>query len=583
MSEVKTISKPESMKKQGIDTIPDLFEFGAKNWSRNTAFRKKHPWGYQSINYEEFNRLVSFLGAGLMEEGLDSGDKVILIANNSPEWPVVYGAVTSAHAVIVPLDPSLNENEIRHLLMHSESRFLVTDPDIYENRIRQMHIKDTRVILIEEGSKGSREGGTLQLGEVMARGKNSINGGDSAYFKRRNSISGEDTAVICYTSGATGSPKGVVLLHRNILANVESIRNTIPIMENDNFLCMLPLYHTFSTTCAFLTPLACGASVVFCRSIKPNIIMEDIRNEEISVLIAVPLIFEHMLEQIMKSAGREQTGNRGLLSRLFGGIKSAVNRILGRKKVRGEAHRVFSNIRICISGAAPLRPDIEIALINSGLNLLQGYGLTEASPVVSVNPPDRVKPGTVGPPLAGVEVSIDSPDEEGNGEIVVDGPNVMKGYFNNPEETSRVLRNGRLYTGDLGSIDEEGYLTVKGRKKSVILTAGGKNIYPPELETRLEKSEYILECAVIPIEDRRGNTRIGAIIVPDYNALDSSGAIEKPLTEERIRDIIKGLVEEVNSELTDYKRISDFQITDGKLPRTTTNKLKRHLISWIRE
>lgn len=580
MSEVNTISKPESMKKQGIETIPDLFEFGAKNWSRNTAFRKKHPWGYQSINYEEFNRLVSFLGTGLMGEGLNSGDRVILIANNSPEWPIVYGAVTSAHGVIVPLDPSLDENEIRHLLMHSESRFVITDPDIYENRIREMNLKDTRVILIEEGDSHPE---ALQLGEVMASGKKAINDGESAYFKRRSAISGEDTAVICYTSGATGSPKGVVLLHRNIVSNVESIRNTIPIMESDNFLCMLPLYHTFSTTCAFLTPLACGASVVFCRSLKPNIIMEDIRNEQISVLIAVPLIFEHMMEQITKSSGKGKTVDRSFLSRLFGGIKSAVNRIMGRKKTGGAAQKVFSSIRICISGAAPLRPDVENALIKSGLNLLQGYGLTEASPVVSVNPPDRVRPGTVGPPLAGVEVSIESPDEEGYGEIVVEGPNVMKGYFNNPEETSRVLRNGRLYTGDLGSIDREGYLTVKGRKKSLIVTAGGKNVYPPELETKLEKSEYILECAVIPIEDRRGNTRPGAIIVPDYDALDSSGRIEKPLTEEKIREIIGDLVREVNAELAEYRRISDFQITDGKLPRTTTNKLKRHLISWIRE
>ncbi|MBD3179700.1 MAG: AMP-binding protein [Candidatus Latescibacteria bacterium] len=580
MSEVKTISKPESLIKQGVKTIPDLFEFGSKQWSRHTAFRKKHPWGYQSITYEEFNRLISFLGAGLIRRGLSTGDKVILIASNSPEWPLVYGAVTSAGGVVVPLDPSLAENDIRHLLMHSGSRFLVTDPEIYLNRIRQMHLKQTRVILIEEGNTDSE---VDQLGEIMAEGKESINDGESAYFKRRTAVSGDDEAAICYTSGATGSPKGVVLLHRNIISNIESIRNTIPIIDNDNFLCMLPLYHTFSTTCAFLTPLACGASVVFCRSLKPNSIIEDILNEEISVLIAVPLIFEHMLEKIGKKGKKESDQDKGTLSRLFIKIRSTFNRLLGRKKAGQSAGKVFSSIRVCISGAAPLRPDIENALLASGLSLLQGYGLTEASPVVSVNPPDRVKPGTVGPPLSGVEVTIDSPDENGIGEVVVEGPNVMKGYFNNPEETSRVLKNGRLYTGDLGKLDNDGYLTIKGRKKSVIVTAGGKNIYPAELESRLEKSEYVLECAVIPAQDRRGNSRPAAIIVPDYDALDYSVDIEKPLTDGKVRDIIAEQVGKVNAQLPDYKRISEFQITDGQLPRTTTNKLKRHMISWIRE
>jgi len=580
MSEVKTISKPESLKEKRIETIADLFEYGAKNWSGNTAFRKKHPWGYQSITYEEFNRLVSFLGAGLIQEGLNTGDRVILIAGNSPEWPVVYGAVISAGGVVVPLDPSMNENEIRHLLMHSESRFLVTEPDIYDSRISQMHLKETGIILIEEGKTDS---GTLQLGEIMAKGKTSINGGESAFFKRKARVSGDDTAAICYTSGATGSPKGVVLLHRNILSNIDSIINTIPLVEDDNFLCMLPLYHTFSTTCAFLTPLAVGASVVFCRSLRPDKIIEDIRNEDISVLIGVPLIFEHMLERIGESSGKEDLKEKGVLSRLFGKIKSAVSRLIGKDKISRAAPRAFGSIRICISGAAPLRPDVEEALIGSGLNLLQGYGLTEAAPVVSVNPPDKVRPGTVGPALAGVEVTIHSPDGEGNGEIVVNGPNVMKEYFKNPEETSRVLRSGLLYTGDLGRIDEDGYITIKGRKKSVIVTAGGKNIFPSELETMLNRSRYILESAITPIEDRRGNPRAGAIIVPDYDALDYSKDIEKPISDTGIREIMAGIVEEANRELPDYGKIADFRITDGELPRTTTNKLKRHMVSWIRE
>ncbi|MBN1163839.1 MAG: AMP-binding protein, partial [Candidatus Krumholzibacteriota bacterium] len=232
---------------------------------------------------------------------------------------------------------------------------------------------------------------------------------------------------------------------------------------------------------------------------------------------------------------------------------------------------------------AALRPDVEKSLFAAGLPLLQGYGLTEASPVVAVNPLAGRRAGTVGPALPGVEVEIENPGPDGIGEIIVRGANVMKEYYRNPEFTGQVLRRGYLYTGDLGKMDEDGYITICGRKKSVIVTAGGKNIYPDEIEGLLNRSPFILECLVLPVEDQKGNTRPGVVVVPDYDSLGQSRAPDGNLTESGIREILAAEIKRICEELPEYKHIIDFQIRDNELPKTTTQKIKRHLVKWLKE
>jgi long-chain acyl-CoA synthetase len=414
----------------------------------------------------------------------------------------------------------------------------------------------------------------------MAAGKDRIGGGDSAFFKRKSETAAGDTAAICYTSGTTGQPKGTVLLHSNLMSDLESIHSRLFVSPEEVFLSVLPLHHTFASMTNFLVPLFRGSTVVFARSIKPRIILEDIQREAVTLLVGVPLLFEHMAQLFAGAAGARAEG-RGFFAR----IKSWFGNLLRRKKAAGKPAgpaAALSQIRFCISGAAGLRPDVERALTAAGLKVLQGYGLTEASPVVSVNPLENPKPGTVGPALPGLEVLIDSPDPEGVGEIVVRGGNVMKEYFKNPEATSSVLRDGALYTGDLGRLDGDGYLTIVGRKKSVIVTAGGKNIYPDEIESILGSSSLILECVVLPVEDRRGNTRPGAIVVPDYDALSTAHG-GGPVSEDAIRELISSEIKSICAELPDYKHIHEFRIRDSELPKTPTRKLKRHLIRWTEE
>ena len=569
---------------KSIETLASLYDYAVREYGKLPMMKKKHSWGYQAISYNEFGRLISFIGTGLIERGLKTGTKVAIIAENSPEWALVYAAVTASGAVIVPLDAQLNENEIRHLLLHSEARFLVASEKVFNEKIDSMGLRDIDVIVI--GEKKSSTGFT-SLGDLMASGKEIINRGEGEFFKKKSDVTADDIAAICYTSGTTGTPRGAVLIHRNITADVKGCVERIPADSKDVFLNLLPMHHTFSTTTNILVPISIGASIVFGRSMKPRDIKEDIQRENVTVLIGVPLIFEHIISSLNKTIS-EKPKQKQLLFAAVKKIASSIGRLFKRNVER----KVFAkqldssglgSLRFCISGAARLRRDVEDAMFSIGLPVLQGYGMTETSPVISVNPLDRPKKGTVGPPLPGVEVKIENPDENGIGEILVRGANVMKEYYRNPEATAEALRNGWLHTGDLAKIDKDGYITFVGRKKSVVVTEGGKNIYLEELESVLNGSPCILESAVVPVKDNRGNDSIAAIVVPDYNTLSSDGRFKGNLSEELITETIAYEIKRLCSELPDYKKIRDFQIRNEELPKTTTQKIKRHLVKWVEE
>lgn len=579
MSHHEELLATGTFKTMKIGTLPDLYDYAVRTHGQAVYMKKHHPWGYQSITYQEFGALVSYIGAGLIDRGLSRGDRVVLIADNCPEWILVYAAATSCGAAIVPLEPRMPENEIHHLLLHSEASFIVASPQIWAESIGGMSLGGVTSIVLGEAPE---TGGAAGLSEIMAAGREKIAGGDTAFFQARSRTAPDDIAAISYTSGTTGQPKGAVLLHRNLLADLEGLHGRLVVRSSDVFLSLLPLHHTFASMTDMLVPLYRGAALAFARSLKPRIILEDIRAEKVTVFVGVPLLYEH-LARALPAPGAAGAG-KGLLGRIASALRRALRFALPRRRPpEGSPAALLGQIRFCISGAAALRPDTERLLAGAGLNVLQGYGLTEASPVVSVNPLERPKRGTVGTALPGIDLSIDKPDAEGVGEIVVRGGNVMGEYFKNPAATSSVLRGGALYTGDLGRIDRDGYLTIVGRRKSVIVTSGGKNVFPDEIEALLCSSPMILECAVLPVRDRTGNARPGAIIVPDYEALASVPGVQGPGSEDRIREIIAGEIREVCAPLPDYKHVTEFQIRDSELPRTPTRKLKRHLVQWIEE
>ena len=358
-------------------------------------------------------------------------------------------------------------------------------------------------------------------------------------------------------------------------------------MEDDVFLCVLPLYHTFASTTNLLVTMASGCSLFFARSLKSRDIREDIEREGITVLIGVPLLFEHLAASIKRSIEKAPAAKR-ILFKALKGIATGIGKLFRRNvgtvffgKQRSKDG--LGSLRFCVSGAAALRCDIEDAIDSIGLPILQGYGLTEASPVVAANPPERPKKGTVGPPLDGVEIEISNPNEDGIGEVTVRGDNIMKEYWRNPEATRNTLRDGWLHTGDLGKLDKDGYLKIEGREKDIIVTSGGKNVYPQEIEKLLHESPYILENIVVSAKDKKGNDRVGAIIVPDYDALGSEPALKENLTDDGIRAFISEEVKTRCAGLPDYKKIFDFQIRNDEFPKTPTRKVKRHLVPWIKE
>jgi len=535
----------------------------------------------RSLTYRELGMRISHLGAGLIARGLGRGDRVALIAENSPEWCLIYAAATAAGGVIVPLDPQLGENEIRRLLLHCGAKFVIPSRAVYEEKIDTMNLAGTRIIVIG-GENLPADVESLDV--AAAEGRETVERGDAALPEREAEIEPDDFAAICYTSGTTGHPKGVVLTHRNLASNVAACCARIPFAETDTFLSLLPLFHTYATTCNFLAPLASGAAIFFGASLKSRDIREYIETEKVTVICAVPLLFERLAQTLLKKM-EERPPHERLLFRAAAPVLAALGRALRVNVARSVYRRKLAasglgSIRFCVSGAAALRPDVERTLSSIGIPILQGYGLTEASPVISVNPLESPRPGTIGPALPGVEVRIERPDKEGIGELVARGPNIMWGYFENPEATAEVLKDGWLHTGDLGRIDRHGYLIFAGRQKSVIVTSGGKNVYPDEIEAMLAASPLIRGSIVLPIGGRKGNDQVAAIVVPDYDAIAASGALDECITDEGVRSLIASEIKRICAGLPEYKRIRDFRIRSEELPTTSTRKVKRHLVRW---
>jgi len=563
------------------NTLPALFrETVALNASRVALRTRRTPSG-EEISYEEFGRLVSRLGAALVARGAGAGDRVGLLAENGPEWGFVYAAATSIGAAIVPLDTQLKGAEIRRLLLHARVKFLFVSLGLLDEAVVDAARSGLLIVVI-----GKAEGapGALSFNDLLAEGAGAIEGGSLAFEERAASVSPDDPAAVCYTSGTTGDPKGVVLLHRNLVSNVESCRRRVPFFKTDTFLSILPLYHAYATTCNLLAPISTGAAIFFGRSLKSRDIREDIEREGVTVICGVPLLFERMAKAVEKRIAARPAYERILL-RATAPAVAALGRATHKNVARALFRRRFaeaglSSLRFCISGAAALKDDVDRTLATIGIPVLQGYGMTEAAPVIAVNPLGRSKRGTIGPPLPGVEVRIARPDDRGVGEILIRGPNVMWGYLDNPAATAEVLENGWLRTGDLGRLDGDGYVTFVGRKKSVIVTAGGKNVYADEIETVLNGCWCILESIVLPTKDRKGNEQVGAIVVPDYDALAEAGSGTDAPGDERVEALVTAEVRRACAELPEYKRVREVRMRSEELPKTSTCKVKRHLVTW---
>lgn len=493
----------------------------------------------------------------LLKHGLKPGERFGVLGENSPDWAISYLGIIRAGLVCVPLDAMLSEAELLHILRESSARgALCSNNYIYKLESIKNEIKEFKYLInMKEISK---------LPE--AKDEEIIDIEPSAL------------AVLIFTSGTTGMSKAVMLSHNNIISNLEQISKALPVYPSDTFVSIIPMHHTFEATCGFLYPLSRGSTIYYPPSLKPNELISTFKEAKITCLIAVPLLFEKFLVGVHRKVANASIPKKVLFS-TFSGISSVFKFL--RKPLFNMVRKEMGleNLRLAISGGAALSAKVAQGLEMLGIPILQGYGLTEASPVISVNPPERPKNDSVGKPLPGIEVKIFEPDENGIGEIIVRGPNVMLGYYNNREATAEILKDGWLYTGDLGYIDNEGYIYITGRKKSLIVTPTGKNIIPEELEDKLLKSKWIKEVLVVPrIDPETKNEEVCALIYPDYEMLEEYSISHNiNLNTSDIENLIRDEIRRVNEGLPIYKRITKFEIRDEEFPKTTTQKIKRHL------
>lgn len=552
-------------------TLKELLAQSVRQRGNGVALRYKQQERWITVSYPELLIRVQRVAEVLGHHNIKPGDRVALFNENSPEWPEIYFGIVGMGATAVPVDAKLQEQEVAHILRDSGAKLIITNAKYYPLlRDIEMHVPELHTALLISGHDilpiRSRRIKYLSYEQLTEEAAGATSSASRAYD--RHQPKDDDIASLIYTSGTTGRQKGAMLTHRNFTSNVEGCQKAIGIYPSDNFLLVLPLHHSFAFTTNLVLPLAVGSEISFVENLRT--VGENMREVSPTVLIGVPLLLEKMYNRIWNGL-KENTVGYALFKL---GIRKPV--------IRGIAQKLGGKLRLVVTGGAPCDPGLLENYDRFGIPFIEGYGLTETAPVLSLNPPDKPKPGTVGKPLPGVEIMIMDADSEGSGEIAAKGPNVMKGYFNNPEATQAVFKDNWLLTGDLGVIDAEGYLTITGRKKSLIVNREGKNIHPEEVEHQVCKSPYLLEAIALGYRelDEKVGEHVGVIVVPNQDALDALAQREKKnLSEGEIGNLIRNEVKKYCAAIAEYKRPRRIQIRWEELDKTSTGKVKRYLYS----
>ena len=556
-----------------VRLIPQLADFAARQYGEAPFLLRRGSNAWSGYSFIEAARAMHSFAALLEEIGVQPGDRVGLQSENRPEWGLAWLAIMDAGAVAVPLDAQLRAQEVGEILATAGATVCVVSarqqPLLEE--VRRDRLPSLRLIALDPVA------GLPSWADAQRRFPNPP--------ARESSAKPDDLALVIFTSGTTGQAKGVMLSHANLLSNVEGVASTFEFGPGDRFLSVLPLHHTFESTGGLLCPLRVGASVAYARSLKSNELREDIRESGATILLGVPLLYEKMLTAIHRGV-EEAPWHRRLRAKALLAIVHFARvttgaRLGGRLMRRLREVSGMARIRMFVCGAAALPEELFWGFIDLGWPVLEGYGLTECSPVVAANHPHHPRPGAVGWPLVGVEVRIERPDEEGNGEIAVRGPNLMLGYFANPGATAEVLRDGWFYTGDLGRVLDDGRVRVTGRLKNMIATAAGKKIYPEEIEVLLGNCPYVLEVVVIGGRDERtGREEVQAHIVPNPGELEAlARSTHATFDDAFVESVLRREVDALGQRLAPYKRVKRVVLRRQEFPKTTTGKIRRQDLS----
>lgn len=551
-----------------IKNFRELLNKTVNKYPDNIAYKfKKDPKDTKvnEIKYKDFKRNIEELSTALIDMGLEN-KKIALISENRYEWCTSYLSITTSNMVVVPLDKALPEKELESLIVRSE-----VEAVIFEEKYKEIFKK------VKENKKSclnyyicmdNGENDIIDYNELLERGKKLLENGDKRYENMR--VDENKMSVILFTSGTTSQAKAVMLSQYNICENVRAIASHVKLYPTDILLSFLPLHHTFECTITFLYGLYFGVTVAFCDGLR--YIAQNLKEYKITVFVAVPLVLENMYKKLQK--GIEESGKKDLLDKI-----KKVSNILLKYKIdlrrvlfKSVLKQLDEHLRVVLYGAAPMDPKTIIGYNELGIALVQGYGLTETSPVISTETDKEKRPGSVGIPLYNIKIKIEKPNDEGIGEIVVKGPSVMLGYYKNEEETKKVLKDGWFYTGDYGYLDKDEFLYVTGRKKDIIVLQNGKNVYPQEVEFLINKIPYVKESIVYQRGQDQTDTMLCAKIVYDKELIEETLGKK---SEEEYKEIIWKEIKEINKTIPGYKHVKNITITTKPLIKTTTQKVKR--------
>ncbi|MBE6035643.1 AMP-dependent synthetase/ligase [Aminipila sp.] len=561
-----------------ISDLKDMVNTSAELFSEKDAYLiKLIPGGeYTPIKYKRFKEDIDALGTKLVEMGL-KGKKVAVVGENSYKWIVTYLAVTNGTGVIVPLDRELPAKEMANLITRAEVSAIVYSPKtekVMAEAMEQLKQPVEYRICMEE----SQLSNTCNLDSWLEEGRELIKQGKRSFIDAE--IDREAMCALLFTSGTTGLAKGVMLSHKNITANVYNMSKYVAIPYEDIGLSVLPMHHSYELTCHIFTGIYQGMTVAICEGLK--YITKNMAEAPAGVMLGVPLVFESMYKKILKQA--QSAGKLGKMKKMMAVSKALklYNRPNLVKKIFKDVHHALGDhMNLFIAGGAAIDPGVIDSFQALGIPMIQGYGMTENAPIIAVNKDRYSKPASVGLPMPGTEIQIIDADESGVGEIICKGDSVMLGYYNSPEETAEVLKDGWLHTGDYGYFDKDGFLYVCGRKKSVIVTKNGKNIFPEEVEFYLTQSEFIQEALVHGIIDEKsGDTIVKAEVYLDREAVKEAAG---ELTTAELRNFVKKEIDRLNEQMPLYKRVKRFGIREKEFEKTTTRKIKRFNQSNIEE